>query len=306
MQINNLFSRAQGVLGGIGNTPLVDVVNINTHNQSARIMAKLEGSNPGGSVKDRPAYYMVKKAEEAGQLNKTKTILEPTSGNTGIALAMIGAVLGYKVVLCMSEGVSQERRLILKALGARIILTPAEQGTDGAIREAHKLLTKQPEKYYMPNQFDNPNNTLSHYQSTGPEIWQQTKGKVDFLVAGLGTSGTIIGAGSYLKEQNPNVKIIAVEPIKGHKVQGLKNMKEAIMPKIYNPALIDEIITVVDEDAYNTARELALREGLLVGMSSGAAMAGALKLARKVKAGLIVVILPDRGDRYLSTKLFQP
>jgi len=293
------------ILSVIGNTPLTEIAGLNG-NSKVRILGKLEGNNPGGSVKDRPAYYMIKKAEESGELTKDKTILEPTSGNTGIALAMIGAAKGYRVKLVMPACASVERQHTLKAYGAEVVLTPGKEATDGAIRKAHQLHEESPDEYYMPNQFENENNILSHYETTGPEIFAQTKGEIDVLVAGLGTTGTIMGIGRYLKEKKPSVKIVAVEPVEGHTIQGLKNMKEAIVPKIYQPKELDEKIVIEDEEALETARELSIKEGLFLGMSSGAAVAGAFKVARDIDSGTIVVILPDRGDRYLSTTLFLP
>ena len=291
------------VLSVIGNTPLTEIVSLNG-NSKVRVLGKLEGNNPGGSVKDRPAYYMIKKAEESGELTKDKTILEPTSGNTGISLAMIGAAKGYQVKLVMPACASVERQHTLKVFGAEVVLTPGKEATDGAIRKAHQLLEESPDEYYMPNQFENENNILSHYETTGPEIFAQTKGEIDVLVAGLGTTGTIMGIGRYLKEKKPSVKIVAVEPIEGHTIQGLKNMKESIVPNIYQPKELDEKIVLEDEEAFETARDLSAKEGLFLGMSSGAAVAGALKVARDMNSGTIVVILPDRGDRYLSTTLF--
>ncbi|MGA9048233.1 MAG: cysteine synthase family protein [Dehalococcoidia bacterium] len=293
------------VFDAIGNTPMVQLSKLNGLKPGVKIYCKLEGCNPGGSVKDRPAYYMIVKAEESGQLTKDKTIVEPTSGNTGIALAMIGSAKGYKVKLFMPECVSTERQICLQAYGAEVILTPAKESTDGAIRRAWQFIEKDPVNYFMPNQFDNPNNVLSHYETTGPEIYRQTDGEVDIFVAGLGTSGTLIGTGRYLKEKKPKVKVIAVEPTEGHTIQGLKNMKESINPKIYNPREFDDKITVEDGEAFETTRLLATREGIFVGMSSGAAVAGALNIARQMDSGTIVVILPDRGDRYLSTTLFR-
>ncbi len=294
----------QNVLGAIGNTPLVQLTNLNG-DTDVKIYAKLEGNNPGGSVKDRPAFYMIKMAEESGELTKDKTIIEPTSGNTGIAIAMIGAAKGYKVKLFMPECVSVERQLILQAFGAEAVLTPAKEAVDGAIRRAHDALKADPGRYFMPNQFDNPNNVLSHYETTGPEIYNQTKGKVDVFVCAMGTTGTLIGTGKYLKEKIPGVKIVAIEPTVGHTIQGLKNMTESIVPAIYDPKVFDEKIIIEDGDAFETARLLAVREGLFTGMSSGAAVAGALQVAKKMRKGNIVVILPDRGDRYLSTTLFR-
>lgn len=292
------------ILGAIGNTPLIELTNLN-ENPNVRIYGKYEACNPGGSVKDRPAKYMIEKAEESGQLTKGKIILEPTSGNTGIALAMIGAAKGYKVKLVMPECVSEERQRILGVFGAEIILTKEEESTDGAIRKAEQILEGGSDKYYMPNQFENENNILSHYETTGPEILSQTKGEIDVFVAGMGTTGTLMGAGRYLKEKKQKVKIIGVEPTTAHKIQGLKNMEESIIPGIYNPRVLDKKITVFDDQAYETARLMALKEGLFVGMSSGAVIAGAKRVARDLNEGTIVVILPDRGERYLSTTLFR-
>ena len=292
------------LLSAIGNTPLVELNNLNG-NSKVRIFGKLEGSNPGGSVKDRPAYYMLKKAEESGKLIRGKTILEPTSGNTGITLAMIGAAKGYKVRLYMPECVSVERRRVIEAFGAETVLTPAEEGTDGAIRKAHQVIAKEPDKYYMPNQFENENNVLAHYETTGPEIFSQTKGEMDVFVAGMGTGGTLMGTGKYLKGKKPQIKVVGVEPTVGNKIQGLKNMQESIVPKIYHSEKLDEKITVEDDPAYEVTRLLATKEGIFVGMSSGAAVLGALRIAKKMDSGIIVVILPDRGDRYLSTNLFR-
>ncbi|VVB60601.1 Threonine synthase [uncultured archaeon] len=292
------------ILSTIGNTPLAEFTKLNG-DSNVRIFGKLEGTNPGGSIKDRAAYYMIKKAEESGELTHDKVILEATSGNTGIALAMIGAAKGYKVKLIMPECISIERRRILEAFGARCILTPGCDNTDGAIRKAHELLQQEPHTYYMPNQFENENNVLAHYETTGPEILSQTQREIDIFVAGMGTTGTLMGVGKYLKEQKPGVKIVGVEPTKGHAIQGLKNMEEAIVPRIYHPELLDEKITVTDDEAFEMARFLATKEGIFVGMSSGAAVAGALKVAKKISHGNIVVILPDRGDRYLSTTLFR-
>ena len=288
----------------IGNTPLVELTRL-AAGLPVRIFAKLEGNNPGGSVKDRPAWYMVKKAEESGLLSPGKTILEPTSGNTGIALAMIGAARGYRVKLVMPACVSMERRAVLEAYGAEVVLSKACQTTDGAIRLAHQILADDPDRYYMPNQYANPNNPLAHYETTGPEIFRQTAGEIDVFVAGMGTSGTLMGTGRFLREAKPGVRIVGIEPRLGHKVQGLKNMREAIVPEIYHEEELDEKLTVEDEDAFETARRLALEEGIFVGMSSGAAIAGTLQVAKGMTSGVIVALLPDRGDRYLSTSLFR-
>jgi cysteine synthase B len=292
------------VLDAIGNTPLVELRNF-TKNHRVKILGKIEGCNPGGSVKDRPAYYMIKKAEENGRLSKDKTIIEATSGNMGIALAMTGAARGYRVKLFMPECVSVERRLILEALGAEVVLTPAEESTDGAIRATRMTLEKEPASYFMPNQFDNENNVLAHYETTGPEIFSQTKDQLDVFVAGMGTGGTLMGVSRYLKEKNRNIRIVGVEPSRGHTIQGLKNMSESIVPKIYHPEILDDKVIVGDEESFETTRSLATKEGLFVGMSSGAAVYAAIEIARGMKSGTVVVILPDRGDRYLSTTLFR-
>lgn len=302
--MNSMENENFSLLSAIGNTPLVELVNLNG-NPRVRIFGKIEGSNPGGSVEDRPAYYMLKRAEESSKLTKEKAIIEPTSGNMGIALAMIGAAKGYRVRLFMPECVSMERQLILRAFGAEVVLTPAKEGVDGAIRRAYQVLDEEAEKYYMPNQFDNESNVLAHYETTGPEVYFQTEGRIDVFVAGMGTTGTLMGAGKYLKEKKGSVKIVGVEPTEGHTIQGLKNMNESIIPKIYHLESLDERITVEDDEAFETARLLALKEGLFVGMSSGAAVAGALHMAKNMNQGTIVVILPDRGDRYLSTTLFR-
>ena len=291
------------VLDSIGNTPLVELNKINP-NPKVRLLGKLEGSNPGGSVKDRIALAMIRSAIESGALDGGRIILEATSGNTGIGLAMVGASLGYKVRLTMPKCVSLERRRVLEALGADLVLTEDCQGTDGAIREAHRILEENPDDYFMPNQFQNPANVEAHYSTTGPEIWEQTGGDLDVFVAGLGTTGTVMGAGSRLKEYSSSVQVVGVEPVLGHKVQGLKNMQESIVPTIYEPARLDRKIVVQDENAFNTTRRLALEEGIFVGMSCGAATWAAVEIAKEMESGTIAVILPDRGDRYLSTNLF--
>jgi S-sulfo-L-cysteine synthase (O-acetyl-L-serine-dependent) len=247
---------------------------------------------------------MIRDAEKAGLIKKDDTLLEATSGNTGIGLAMVGAAKGYRVKLVMPECVSLERRKILEAFGAEVVLSPGAEGTDGAIKLAHRILEDSPESYYMPNQFDNISNIRAHYETTGKEIIEQTGGEIDIFVAGMGTTGTLMGAGRRLKEFIPGIQIVGVEPLLGHRVQGLKNMNESIVPKIFDPSFPDEKINVNDDDAYSTTRKLALYEGIFAGMSSGAAVAGALKMAERVRKGTIVVILPDRGDRYLSTALF--
>jgi S-sulfo-L-cysteine synthase (O-acetyl-L-serine-dependent) len=288
----------------IGNTPLVELVNLNA-NPNIQLLCKLEGCNPGGSVKDRPALYMITKAEESGELTKDKIILEPTSGNTGIAIAMIGAAKGYEVQLCMPECVSTERRLILEGLGADVMLTPAKENIDGAVRQAYALMKERPGKYYMPNQYENEANVVAHFETTGPEVYRQSDGQVDYFVAGMGTAGTLMGAGRYLKSVKPSVRIVGVEPVPGHTIQGLKNMTESMVPGIYHPEELDQKEMVEDGEAFETTKLLATKEGLFVGTSSGAAVAVALRIAAKLDRGTIVAILPDRGDRYLSTMQFR-
>jgi len=296
-------AKRRDVLSAIGNTPLVELQN--GDEGRVRILAKLEGSNPGGSVKDRIARQMVLAAEASGELTRERTILEATSGNTGIGLAMVGAARGYKVRLAMPQCVSVERQRILEAFGADLVLTPAHEGTDGAIRRAHELLAEDPERHYMPDQFNNPANVEAHRLTTGPEILEQTGGDFEVLVAGMGTTGTLMGVAACLAERQPGVRIVGVEPPPGHHIQGLKNMCEAIVPGIYNAGVLDDKIVVNDEEAFAAARRLSLQEGIFAGMSSGAALVGALWVAEQMRAGTIVVIFPDRGDRYLSTLLFR-
>jgi len=299
-----MYRVAKDMIDLVGYTPLVKINHI-VPNKKVKVYAKLERYNPAGSVKDRPAYYMVKKAEESGKLSRNKVILEPTSGNMGIALAMIGAAKGYRVKLFMPECVTSERKQILEAYGAEVVLTPAREGTDGAIRRAHEALAEAPNMYYMPNQFENENNVLAHYETTGPEVFAQTKGEIDVFVAGMGTTGTLMGVARYLRQHKREVRIIGIEPMVGHAIQGLKNMTESIVPKIYYPEELDEKIVIEDGEAFEVTKLLVRAEGLFVGMSSGAAVAGALRIAKGMKSGTIVVVLPDRGDRYLSTTLFR-
>lgn len=303
ISIEEFLMKSQTLIDSIGCTPMVEITRINP-NPKVTIMAKLEGNNPGGSVKDRPARRMILAAEASGELTKDKIILEPTSGNTGIALAMIAATRGYHIKLVMPACVSVERRGVLEAYGAEIVLSPGCEATDGAIRLAHKIHDDAPGTYFMPNQYANPNNLLAHYETTGPEIFHQTQGQVTHFVAGMGTGGTLMGVSRFFREKNPNVKIVGVEPVLGHRIQGLKNMQEAIVPPIYTETALDRKIVVEDDPAFETARQLASHEGIFCGMSGGAAMAGAFHLAKELTSGVIVVILPDRGDRYLSTNLF--
>lgn len=268
------------------------------------IYAKLEGFNPTGSIKDRIAVKMVEKAEADGLLTPGKTIIEPTSGNTGIGLAIAGIVKGYPVEIVMSSAVSIERRKIIRSYGGKVILTPADQGTDGAIRKARELVAANPDKYYMPDQFANACNYLAHYENTAIEIWQQTEGKIDYLVCAVGTSGTLMGLSRFLKAMKPDIKVICAHPTRGHYIQGLKNMEEAIVPKIYDPSRIDVQEFVESEEAIHMARRIIAEEGIFAGMSSGAAMLAALRTAERIDSGNIVVVFPDRAEKYLSTSMF--
>jgi cysteinyl-tRNA synthetase len=296
----NVFSN---VLECIGNTPLIRINRMNP-NPDVPFYIKFEAKNPAGSVKDRPALFMIEAAEREGQLVSGKIIVEATSGNTGIGLAMVAAVKGYRVLFTMPETASLERQKILKAFGAELLLTPGSLGTDGAIEEAYNLVRENPDRYFLTDQFNNPANPAAHYHGTGPEIYEQTDGKVSVVVASLGTAGTAMGILRAMKERNPAIRVVAVEPLPGHKIQGLKNMKESYVPEIFDRQALDEVVTVKDEDAFEAARRLAREEGIFAGMSSGAAMAAGMKIISGMKEGLLVVVLPDGGDRYLSTNLF--
>ena len=291
------------ILDAIGNTPLVEIKKLNP-NPDVKLLAKLEHFNPGGSVKDRAALYMIEAAEKSGELISQKTVIEPTSGNTGIGLALVCTVKGYRLLLVMSDAVSIERQKILKARGADILLTPGHLGTDGAIEEAYRLARENLDTYFIPDQFNNEANWKAHYYGTAEEVWQQTNGNVTAFVATLGTTGTLMGVSRRLKEYDASIQIIGVEPYLGHKIQGLKNMKEAYCPEIFEKDRLDQKLNVDDEAAYEMARRLAKEEGIFVGMSSGAAMVGACRVAAKMAAGTLVVLFPDNGERYLSTSLF--
>lgn len=293
----------QTILDAIGNTPMIRVNRMN-NKKDVEIYAKLEGFNPTGSIKDRIALKMLEQAELEGKLKKGMHVIEATSGNTGIGLAMIGAVKGYGVTIVMSEAVSVERQRMIEAFGGRIVLTPAAEGTDGAIRRTREMVAAEPGRYFNPNQFSNVYNKLAHYKTTAEEIWSQSNGKVTHFVSSLGTSGTLMGVGMGLKAKNPGIKVVEAHPVKGHYIQGLKNMEEAIVPEIYDPSEIDISIMVETEEAFAMARRIVREEGVFVGMSSGAAMLAALKVAGSIDEGLIVVIFPDRGEKYLSTTLF--
>ncbi len=294
------------ILSTLGKTPLVALNRMNP-NPAVKLLAKLEAFNPGGSIKDRVAMAMIQAAEQSGELTPDKIIIEATSGNTGIGLAMVCAVKGYRLRLLMPETASEERRKIMLAYGAEIQLTPGHLSTDGAIEEAYRMAREEPDTYVLMDQFNNPASIDAHYLGTGLEIWKQTEGQVTHVVSALGTSGTAMGVTKRMKEMNPAVQVIAVEPFPEHKIQGLKNMQASYPPGIYNKHALDRIVHVEDEEAFETTRRLAREEGIFAGMSCGAAVASAIKLIREeLTEGVVVVILPDSGERYLSTPLFAP
>lgn len=298
----------------IGNTPLVELTNLDKEeNLGARVIAKVEFFNPAGSIKDRIALEMIEEAEKQGLIKKGATIIEPTSGNTGIGLACVAATKGYKTILTMPETMSIERRNLLKAYGAKVVLSPGSKGMQGAVDMANEL-AKEIENSFIPSQFENPANPNTHYKTTGPEIWKETERKIDILVAGIGTGGTISGIGKYLKEKNPEIQIVGVEPASSpllteHKAgpHGIQGIGANFVPNTLNTKIYDEILTVKDEDAYKTGRMMAHKEGMLVGISSGASVYAAMQLAKREenKGKMIVAILPDTGERYLSTPMFE-
>ena len=291
------------ILWTIGNTPMVKINNMNP-NPNVQLYAKLEGYNPTGSIKDRIAMKMIEEAEINGELTKDKIIIEATSGNTGIGLSMIGRVKGYRVLIVMSSAVSVERQKMIRAFGGEILLTDASLGTDGAILKVRELLNENPQRYFNPNQFSNVHNKLAHYKTTAEEIWTQTQGEITHFVSSLGTSGTLMGVGKGLREKNKSIKIVEAHPIKGHYIQGLKSMEEAIVPEIYDPSQIDISVMIESEEAFEMSRRIVNEEGIFVGMSSGAAMLAALRTIENLESGVMVVIFPDRGEKYLSTTLF--
>jgi cysteine synthase B len=302
------YSMAKGsVIDLVGNTPLVRINSITRDlPPEVEVYAKLEGFNPGGSVKDRAALSMILDAESSGRLTKDKVILDSTSGNTGIAYAWIGSVKGYNVELVVPANVSEERKKILNAFGAHVIYSNPLEGSDGAIRLAWKLYVENPEKYCKLDQYNNPSNPLAHFNGTGAEIIEQTEGRVTHFVASIGTGGTIMGTGRRLKEYNSDIRVLAVEPATAfHGLEGLKHMASSIVPGIYHEEELDEKVPAPTEESYTMAKRLAREEGLLVGQSSGAAMWGALEVAKKLKKGVVVVIFPDGGDKYLSTRLWE-
>ena len=294
------------LLAGVGNTPLLRLQRIPEEVAPVEIYVKAEWFNPGGSVKDRPALNMILEGERSGALRPGKVILDATSGNTGIAYAMIGANRGYKVKLCVPSNASPERKHILGAYGVELVLTDPALSTDGAIQEARALYAKDQEKYFYPDQYNNPANWKAHYETTGPEIIQQTEGKLTHFVAGLGTSGTFIGTSRRLREYNPAIRLISFQPEAGfHGLEGLKHLPTAMVPGIYDPAVADENLWISTEESYTMVRRLAREEGLLVGISSGAALIASLQVARAAKKGRIVTIFPDSGDKYLSEKFWE-
>jgi len=290
----------------VGNTPLLELPSISAETPGVSIFGKAEWYNPGGSVKDRPALWMIRDGEERGLLTPEKTILDATSGNTGIAYAWIGAALGYKVKLCMPRNASEERKKILRAYGVEFVLTDPGEGSDGAIREVRKLYAEDPERYFYPDQYSNPANPRSHYESTAPEIWDATGGEITHFVAGLGTSGTFVGTASRLKEYNPDIRVISFEPDSPfHGLEGMKHMESAIVPHIYDPAVADENWRTPTEDAYEMVKRVAREEGILIGISAGAAVATAAKVAREIEYGTVVTILCDGADKYLSERFWE-
>lgn len=296
----------------IGNTPLLELNLMNkTKGTSARVLAKLEGFNPAGSVKDRAALSMIEDGEKRGLIKEDSVIIEPTSGNTGIGLACVAAVRGYRAIIVMPDSMSVERQLLMKAYGAEVVLTPGAKGMQGAVDKAEELARELPNSF-IPDQFSNAANAEAHRRTTGPEIWNDTQGNVDFFVAGVGTGGTVTGVGEYLKEKNPNIQVVAVEPADSPLLSsgkagphGLQGIGANFVPKLLNTAVYDRIITVTQDEAYDAARLMGKTEGILVGISSGAALHAAFVLARENPGKTIVVLLPDTGDRYLSTPLFR-
>ena len=293
--------KTKTIVDFVGNTPLVEVQNV-FNKEGVKLLLKLEGNNPGGSVKDRAAYNMIYQAIKKQNIKKGDTLVEPTSGNTGIALALMAKVLGVNMILVMPENTTQERVKTMRSYGAEVILTPAEGGMEGAIDFALELKYKK--GYFRLNQFDNTDNPNAHYMTTGPEIWRDTEGQVTHFVSSMGTTGTIMGTSDYLKEQNPNVQIIGVQPTEGSRIPGIRKWKEEYLPAIFKPHKVDQIVHVSTENAKTMSRALATEEGIFAGMSSGGALHAAIKVAEQIDEGVIVAIVCDRGDRYLSSDLF--
>jgi cysteine synthase B len=296
---------ARSILDRVGNTPLIQVHLFDQAHPGVEFWAKAEWFNPGGSVKDRPAKRMIEEAERTGELTPEKTILDSTSGNTGIGYAMVASAKHYRLKLVMPANVSKERIEMVRAYGGEIVFSDPAEGSDGAILKVREILAEDPDRYYMPDQYNNPNNPLAHYHTTAPEIIEQTGGRITHFVAGLGTSGTIVGSGRRLHEYNPDIEVVAVQPSSSwHGLEGLKHIPTAIRPGIYDETVHDRLIDVETEEAYDIARHLARTEGILVGHSCGAALAGAARVAEGIDHGVVVMIFPDGGDRYLSGGLY--
>ncbi len=296
----------RSVLERVGNTPLIKVHLYEREFPQVEIYAKAEWFNPGGSVKDRPALRMIEEAERTGELTRERVILDSTSGNTGVAYALIGAAKGFRVRLVMPESVSEERKALVRAYGAEVVFSSGLEGSDGAIREAHRLRESDPARYYMPDQYNNPFNWRAHFDTTGPEVLDQSHHEITHFVAGIGTGGTLAGVGRFLKKHRPATQVVAVEPDDAlHGLEGLKFMETSIVPGIYDPTVHDQKIRVNTEEAYAVAARLAREEGLLVGHSSGAALLAARAVAEQIGQGVIVTIFPDGGDRYLSRELYR-
>jgi cysteine synthase B len=290
----------------IGNTPLLELNHLSSSVKPVRIFAKAEWFNPGGSIKDRAALNMIRDGIQSGNLNPGRNILDASSGNTGIALAMIGASLGFNVTLCIPENAGEIHKQMMQAHGAKLVLTDPMQGTDGAILEARKLIIDNPDKYFYVDQYNNPKNWQAHYEGTGPEIFRQTGGGITHFVAGLGSCGTFIGSGRYLKKQNPDIQLVSVQPDSPlHGMEGMKHLETALVPGIYDPKLADQNIQVSTEEAQLMVKRLAIEEGLLVGNSAGGALAVALRMAKELPSGNIVVILPDGGFKYMHQPLWK-
>ncbi len=312
--MNRLETIGSDILSQIGKTPLLRIRKLHSSattpckadglKKGVRVYAKLEMFNPGGSVKDRPALRMIEDGEKSGELTKDKTIIDSTSGNTGIAYAVIGVVKGYRVKLVMPQSVSRERKLTLETFRAEMVFTDAMEGSDGAQIECQRIYEQNKDLYFKPDQYNNDSNWKAHYDTTGPEIWEQTKGELTCFIATIGTSGTIVGTGRRLKQYNKDIRVIAVEPEEFHGIEGLKNMDANIVPGIYDESVFDEKIQIKTEDAYEMTRKLARIEGVMVGQSSGAALKVALDVASRIDDGVIVTVFPDGGDKYLSTKVW--
>lgn len=304
-ELGNGFSIKSSILEEIGNTPLLRIRKLVDHLRDVELYAKLEMFNPGGSVKDRPALQMIRDAEASGDLTPEKIIIDSTSGNTGIAYAMIGAALGYRVELVMPESVSMERRHVIHSFGADLVLSDPVEGSDGAILQCQEIVDQNPGVYFKPDQYNNPSNPKAHYLHTASEIWEQTNGRITHFVATLGTSGTVMGTGRRLKELNPEIKIVVVEPPEFHGIEGLKNMDVSIVPGIYDAKRYDNKIRVETEEAYEAVRILTREMGILAGQSSGAALVGAIRVAEEAESGVVVTLFPDSGEKYLSTSLWR-